>query len=464
MIRNFILLAIGLFLTINLSGQQKSVIRSGSRIQYESNKDRPALKSTTVYKQKMDSIVWQDYSAANGWFISEKDSFKYDAEGKLYLAFWYNNFYTGDGQFIWLKDTLSYYANGKQNMIITFARKVETEPWRLEIKTVTFYDAHGNDTLNLNSGLDSLNREQFKSKELKTFDSGENLLTSTIYDWSVVRNAWVPASKSENDYDNLGNMILTLDYEWDNALNNWIFLKKHTYIFDSKSDLTEDFLFNWSSVTSAWIPETKYTYSYDSYGFESLSLGYSYDPAGEAWINDYRIEMEFDEFGNLMHHQELGSKDSTGEWTYKFKVDYRFNHAYYQYEIVLPFVWIGKVPPNQYLGCSGWIWDNIKKEWVDWFKGEYYYSAFAGSGIDPINLNQPILVYPNPVNDFIAVEAGTYATSVLFELSDITGKQVISKTLNGARNQVSVSELPDGLYLYRIIRNGETYQGKVIKR
>ena len=463
MIRNFILLAIGLALSFNLSGQQKSILPFGSRIQCQANKGRTALKSTAVFKQKMDSLVWQDYDTISGWKINDTERYTYDSKGRLIQAFIYSS-YTPDGEFFWFKDTVSYHANGKPSLEARFARKLENEPWRLESKAVTFYDALGNDTLSLHYGLDSLNQEQLRSKQLKTFDSGGNPLTLSVYQWSDNTSIWLPSSKSETTYDSLGKQIQVVNYSWKTELSNWIAQDKTINTYDSKSNLTEDLIYTWSSVSRTWIPNTRNTHTYNAFGYESLWQCFTYNLSTQTWMDDFNLEMDFDEFGNLWHSLELYSKDSAGEWTDKFKVDYRFNLAFDQNEIALPFVWEGKVPVHMYLGFMAWRWNNSTKEWYEKVKLDYYYSEFTGSGIDPITQIQPILIYPNPVTDFIVIETEQPAKPMLFELTDITGKQVISITLNGARNQVSVSGLPDGLYLYRIIRNGGSYQGKVIKR
>ena len=176
------------------------------------------------------------------------------------------------------------------------------------------------------------------------------------------------------------------------------------------------------------------------------------------------MELTFDEFGNLWHSQALSDKDSTGTWTYRYKADYRFNLAFDLNEIAMPFMWVGKVPAHMYLGAMAWEWNNPSREWVESMKLGYYYSEFKGSSTDPVTQQFAVHVYPNPVTNVVIVETDQSSDPLLFRMTDVTGKQVVSKTLSSTRIQISMRDLPVGLYLYRIIRNGESYQGKIVKR
>jgi hypothetical protein len=68
-------------------------------------------------------------------------------------------------------------------------------------------------------------------------------------------------------------------------------------------------------------------------------------------------------------------------------------------------------------------------------------------------IQNKVIVYPNPTTDFVnfsSVEAG----SKLF-LVDLTGRIQRNLTLNTDNSTVNVSDLPAGLYLYRIVSDGK---------
>jgi hypothetical protein len=61
-----------------------------------------------------------------------------------------------------------------------------------------------------------------------------------------------------------------------------------------------------------------------------------------------------------------------------------------------------------------------------------------------------VLVYPNPARDFITVELGPQRfKDQTFVLFDLQGKRVLERRLNQPISQISLQELPMGIYLYR---------------
>ncbi|HLG02988.1 MAG TPA: T9SS type A sorting domain-containing protein [Bacteroidia bacterium] len=73
-------------------------------------------------------------------------------------------------------------------------------------------------------------------------------------------------------------------------------------------------------------------------------------------------------------------------------------------------------------------------------------------------------VYPNPADDNLIIEFGSQTTGVYF-LCDITGKQVLSGTINSSQAMLNVASLPDGLYMLIVqTENGNTAHKLVIRR
>ena len=79
---------------------------------------------------------------------------------------------------------------------------------------------------------------------------------------------------------------------------------------------------------------------------------------------------------------------------------------------------------------------------------------------------QVALVYPNPAKDVLFVQNGLNSrTHARFILLDIKGKQVLNKPLAPQENQIPVSTLPQGIYLYQIADKEKIYQtGKIVKQ
>ncbi len=81
------------------------------------------------------------------------------------------------------------------------------------------------------------------------------------------------------------------------------------------------------------------------------------------------------------------------------------------------------------------------------------------SGIDHYSgISNDVLIYPNPVNDQLTIEASGLSTNCHFEIMNITGEVVYHSTLN-KKAIVNTESLASGLYLVKIYTN-ETVIGR----
>lgn len=86
--------------------------------------------------------------------------------------------------------------------------------------------------------------------------------------------------------------------------------------------------------------------------------------------------------------------------------------------------------------------------------------TFTFTGIDNLKTGDPILSYPNPVNDFLVIETPFLIDKI--ELVDLHGKVCFSMLPNAANSTIPTSELPSGLYIARLGAAGRYYIRKVI--
>ncbi|MEN0048618.1 MAG: T9SS type A sorting domain-containing protein, partial [Bacteroidota bacterium] len=78
----------------------------------------------------------------------------------------------------------------------------------------------------------------------------------------------------------------------------------------------------------------------------------------------------------------------------------------------------------------------------------------------------PIKVYPNPFEEVITFELEQFQAAVL-EIFDARGKLVRTTLLQNRIHQESVSNLPSGLYFYRLLDNGSHQllnSGRMVKQ
>ena len=73
-------------------------------------------------------------------------------------------------------------------------------------------------------------------------------------------------------------------------------------------------------------------------------------------------------------------------------------------------------------------------------------------------------VYPNPTSGNITIEGLQSSANVNYELYDITGKIVQTKTLLSSTNMnVNISHLQSGIYFLNLYENNKRYVHKVVK-
>ena len=134
---------------------------------------------------------------------------------------------------------------------------------------------------------------------------------------------------------------------------------------------------------------------------------------------------------------------------------------------------------------SRWLWDDpftfegVEYQWNDeveitgtvtvWTEeySEVIHELEIGSikkvetGIESLSFDNN-KVYYNAVNQFIVIDETLQNQSLTLELYDVQGKVILRKT--DAGNGVSVANLPNGVYLYRVLENNQaTYSGKILK-
>lgn len=82
-------------------------------------------------------------------------------------------------------------------------------------------------------------------------------------------------------------------------------------------------------------------------------------------------------------------------------------------------------------------------------------TAKAPTSLVPAQENK-MTVYPNPATDFIGFSSIVAGSKV--SIIDLTGRVQRSEILSGDQSTVNVSDLPAGLYLYKIVNNGKVIE------
>jgi len=95
---------------------------------------------------------------------------------------------------------------------------------------------------------------------------------------------------------------------------------------------------------------------------------------------------------------------------------------------------------------------------------KYSYSNFLHLELGaPANIPETVIkIYPNPGNNILYVQGNKNNEFVLY---DLTGREVVHKTINESAITVNTSSLNSGIYFYRFLKSGAIIgSGKWVKK
>jgi len=83
------------------------------------------------------------------------------------------------------------------------------------------------------------------------------------------------------------------------------------------------------------------------------------------------------------------------------------------------------------------------------------------TGVKPEKNDDNVVIYPNPVNDFLVIESPFEILEV--NIFDINGRNILNMNHMDKRTVVSFESYPKGLYIIKIITQQTIYTNKIIK-
>ena len=293
-----------------------------------------------------------------------------------------------------------------------------------------------------------------------TYDANNNM-TSEIYSlWDTGINAWIFDDKYEYTYDANNNLTSYIYSLWDTGINDWIFYSKVEYTYDANNNMTSYIYSEWDTGINAWIFSSKREYTYDANNNLTSYIYSWWDTGINDWIFDDKYEYTYDANNNMT--SAIYSEWDTGinDWIFNYKYEYTFNLAVNVSEIIAP-EWYNNYlyPPfyNELLTEIYYSWDGT--DFTINSKGTFYYSDIVG--INEVIDNSIFIIYPNPANDYIMINAGSTNTNEI-QIFNVYGQCVMSVDTqnNISEYRVDISNLPAGMYFTRIAND----KNNVVKR
>jgi hypothetical protein len=285
-----------------------------------------------------------------------------------------------------------------------------------------------------------------------TYDTDGSLEQSITSQW--IEDQWVVQSKSDFTYDNNGILLQSIGSLWEN--DEWKIGWKDDYTYDNNGDLTQLSVSQY--FISEWIEALKYEYTYDTDGNMTLESETWYDIFEQTWTLLLTIEYVFDNNGNMI---EMINTDY--DWEEKYKSEFNFNNDYSRENLLVPYIFTIEFPElfnHMVTGSEGFIWNEATQQWISMGTSTLHYSDHIVSGI-PGNTTTDIKIYPNPASDFIYFELSDNSDDATVEIFDMQGRKVVIQEISG-KQQISVSHLDKGLYIYKLVQNGIAQSGKIM--
>ncbi len=93
--------------------------------------------------------------------------------------------------------------------------------------------------------------------------------------------------------------------------------------------------------------------------------------------------------------------------------------------------------------------------------GMVYRFVPAGTTESVQENNAEIAVYPNPAQNILNIEIANTGTASV-SIKNIVGQSVKEISLNQLKNTINISDLSSGMYLLKVVQNGQIYTNKLI--
>lgn len=298
--------------------------------------------------------------------------------------------------------------------------------------------------------------------------TGGKMTKLTDYSWSG--GAWVADDRKIYEYE-AGNCVMVVTQYYSGG--TWINQEKTSITYNSSSKIVSILEYNWSG--GAWVSDSKMEFTYNTSNQLTEVLAQNY--VGGAWENDFHA---FYSYSSGQKSSYILKEWSAGVWDNKVRKIYTYGSngkikdvSKSNYNIGLS-EWVNDIKINITYNSNNLIttiyyesWNTSASAWEKASGNDKYtflYESYTPSGIEPINLEGTVNIFPNPANNSLQVQLDwTQAQSTQIGIYDMSGK--LWKNIDYPSSQtlhtsLDISALPAGAYFLNI----STPKGNLIKK
>jgi Secretion system C-terminal sorting domain len=111
------------------------------------------------------------------------------------------------------------------------------------------------------------------------------------------------------------------------------------------------------------------------------------------------------------------------------------------------------------IGGGFWTIDGDSMYYISKWAGDGFRDSCQVVGIDELNLQEYILIYPSPVKCYLNIESKNIEIKKI-GITDLSGKKILPLDYNKVMHKLNVSNLTPGIYFLMI----ETKEGNCVKK
>ena len=464
---------------------------------------------------RLDSIIFFDFNSPNDSVYYQKDVYDYKND----YSYTKNIFYWDTISSLWNHKAIIKYTYNEYDSLLLYEQYFNYGFWVGEVKTETVYKNDGISKSVFYYKWDA-SKKDWNYDERIDWEYNDSLKITLYaeYKWSGDFEDWVGNSKTETLYNQNVKTELIYDPVW--GIDLWKLYSKNAYYYNSRNQLDSCFSYYWNESDSSWSNRSKSILSYDTINYTSIENYYEWkwNIDSYQWILDEIFERQYNDDWQLIDQKRYildneGNADLRQHLIYEYNSDgdlicytsnsYKYLYGYtesgsrYVYEMYFwnsaNNSWRGSFKFTDSLSIDGLVkyhisekWDNELSQWYvsskqtiyldengnvllnvleNWQqdtqtwqltkKTYYYYSKTT----DIKSLaNDNINIYPNPTNDILNISGISQPFEV--KIYSISGNLIIDRFLN--QNQINISDIPDGTYIFKILKGKKIQKLKKI--
>lgn len=122
------------------------------------------------------------------------------------------------------------------------------------------------------------------SRELKSYDTAQNLRAEVIYKWNAIENDWNPALRMLYTYDEQSLVAAETIQLWNPDIADWENQSSSDFVYDANNQLVETVASTWDSGLEVFTPEVVTIMDYNDFGMPEATESVSINETGQEGL------------------------------------------------------------------------------------------------------------------------------------------------------------------------------------